>query len=661
MIDSTSAFVYSTIPLYHNAVKSIIFKCAEILMGIFIFKLFSLIAARSKQFTAYLMFTEDYIQRTLYITSRGFSRAAFVVLFFSLLNIVVSLYGTLLWALDSPGYIFQASNATISDYEDQRNVNPPYIIQLSLAPDALPDADSRLPQIIGADLLHTGINYTLTGQVDNYHPPKVVAPTQQDGVGARIWLDSDGLSVSADSYSALPKNSKIRDEVFPGTCITFNNGAASWNCTFSNVFSLDIVGIVVGRPEVHWNDETDKAYDTRYILPNRVDNIWISSGAGGGSAMMNQVFTVTRKTRRHTFSQSTFKATMLASGDSLFDKNEVTDLVERTWSPNITERTNPLIGQIVDGMMGAQARNKSFQFGGNNPSNDNMSVAQSNWGMYKVLSGGTSGIPMYSLISITTTNITLIRSETIDKAPIPYQKCDRTNFQNEAFGGKVTRTDCEASKDSDGSAGFFGQVDTAAVMIAQGLGDGRSNLSAASLDDDVLNWVNNKADALESLLIARAYAVSIDPSLVQITVDKIMVAMSYLQLYLSCFALFLAIILWLGLMIFADAHWASSLLANLINTTSEPKKNKPGYITRAPEVTLQSGGQTKKSLAIDGMPVTLYHAVPPMQQRMASPAPYGEEGKSYMETGVHPVGYNDPTAGRQGPMAGYAPVYPNTR
>jgi hypothetical protein len=658
MIESTSSFIYSTIPLYHNAIKSIIFKCAEILMGIFIFKLFSLIAARSNQFTAYLMFTEDYIQRTLYITSRGFSRAAIVVLLFSLLNIVVSLYGTLLWALDSPGYIFQASNATISDYEDQRNVNPPYIVQLSLAPDALPDTDSRLAQIIGADLLHTGLNYTLTGHVNNYELPKVVAPTQQDGVGARIWLDNNGLSVSPDGYAMLAIETKIDGEVFPTKCVGFNNGAASWNCTFSNVFSLGIVGLVAGRPEVHWNDATDKVFDTRYILPNRVDNIWISFGAGGGSALMNQIFTVTRKTRRHTFSQSTFKATMLASGSSLFDRKEVTDLVERTWSPNITERTNPLIGQIVDGMMGAQARNKSFHVGGNVASNENKSVSQNNWGMYTVESNGNA---VYSLISITTTNITLIRSETIDEAPIPYQKCDRTNFQNEAFGGKVTRTDCEAAKGSDGKEGFFGQVDTAAVMIAQGLGDGRSNLSAASLDDDVLNWVVNKSDAIESLLIARAYAVSIDPSLVQITVDKIMVAMSYLQLYLSCFALFLAIILWLGLMIFAEAHWASSLLANLMNTTSEPKKNKPGYITRAPEVTLQSAGEKKKFLAVDGMPVTLYHPVPPVQQRMASPSPYGEEGKSYMETGVYPVGYNNPAVGREGLPTGYAPVYPNTR
>jgi hypothetical protein len=627
-------------------------------MGIFVFKLFSLIAARSNQFTSYLMFTEDYIQRTLYITSRGLSRAGLVVLVFSLVNIVLSLYGTLLWALDSPGYIFQSSNATITDYQDQRNTNPPYIVQLSLEPSTLQDTVQRLPQIIGADLFNPGLNYSLTGLVTNNERPEAVAPPTYKGYGARIWLDEDGFSVSADTLAMIPPDRTIDDKVFPDTCYLFENGSAAWNCTFSNVFSIGIVGIVTGKPEVHWDDATDRVGDTRYIVPNRADNIWLSLGAGGGSAVMNQIFSVTKKQRRHTFSQSTVKSTMLASAGVMFDKDEVTDLVQRTWSFDETERKNPLIGRIANQMISAQSRNLSYEYGGNAVDNDNRSIAQSNWGMYTVENEGKA---MYSLISITTTNITLIRSETIPKAPEPFQKCDRANFQNEAFGGKVIRTDCEASVASDGKLGFFGQVDTAAVVVAHGLGDGRSNISSKSLDNDVFTALGENSETMENLLVARAYAVSIDASAVQITVDKLMVAMSYLQLALSCLALLLAFVLWLGLLIFADAHWASSLMANLINTTSEPDKTKPGYMTRTPDVTLQSGGQKKKSLAVNGMPVTLYHAVPPAQQRMASPAPYGEEGKSYMETGVYPVGYNNPAAGREGMPTGYAPVYPNTR
>ncbi|KAM0354833.1 hypothetical protein ACHAPU_000660 [Fusarium lateritium] len=625
-------------------------------MGIFIFKLFSLIAARSNQFTAYLMFTEDYIQRMLYITSRGFSRAALVVLLFSLLNIGLSLYGTLLWALDSPGYIFQTSNTTVFQYEDQRNVNPPYIVQLSIDPDSLPDTSQRLPQIVGADLLHTGVNYTLTGQVDNNNPPEVVPPTRREDMGARIWLDEDGFSVSPDTYVMIPINQTIEGKKFPETGGTlFDNGVGVWNQTFNNVFSLGFVNGLVGRPEIHWDDETDKLLDSRYITPNRLDNIWFSTGLGGGSAYMNQVFTITKKKRRHTFSQSIFKATMLAAGGANFDQKEVMDFIRRTWSRNETERRDPLVSRIVAGMMSAQDQYLSSNFGLNSMSNDNRSASQSNWGIYRVVSLGK---PMYSLISVTSTNITLIRSETLDEAPEPFQKCDRSNFQNEAYAGKVTRTDCEAANQDRGKPHFFGQVDTAAVMILQGLGYGRSNLSAPSLDDNVMAWLDTNALRIESYLIARAYTVSIDPRLVQIAVEKIMVAMSYLQLYLSCLALFLATILWLGLMIFADAHWESSLMANLINTTSEPNKKKPGYITHAPDVTLQAAGSEKKSLAVDGMPVSLYHPNPPVQQRMASPAPYMGQPKSYMETGVYPVGHND-AAGKEGLLRGYMQAYPN--
>ncbi|KAM0260329.1 hypothetical protein ACHAPA_010305 [Fusarium lateritium] len=600
------------------------------------------------------MFTEDYIQRTLYITSRGLSRAGLVVLVFSIVNIAISLYGTLLWALDSPGYIFQASNATITDYQDQRNTNPPYIVQLSLEPSTLQDTAQRFPQIIGADLFNPGLNYSLTGLVTNNKLPEVVTPPTYEGYGARIWLDDDGFSVSPDTYAILPPNHNLDGKVFSDDCYLFDNGSAAWNCTFSNVFSVGIVGAVTGKPEVHWDYATDQVGDTRYVLPNRADNIWLSFGAGGGSAVMNQIFSVTKKHRRHTFSQSTFKSTMLASAGVMFDKDEVTDLVQRTWSFNETERKNPLIGRIVNHMISAQSRNLSYEYGGNAANDGNRSVAQTNWGMYTVENEGKT---MYSLISITTTNITLIRSETIAKAPEPFEKCDRSNFQNEAFGGKVIRTDCEASVASDGKLGFFGQVDTAAVVVAHGLGDGRSNISAKSLDNDVLTALGENSETLQNLLIARAYAVSIDASAVQITVDKLMVAMSYLQLALSCLALLLAFVLWLGLLVFADAQWASSLLANLINTTSEPNKIKPGYMTRTPDVTLQSGGQKKKSLAVNGMPVILHHAVPPAQQGMISPVPYGEEAKSYMETGVYPVGYNEPAAG----TGGYTQVYPNTR
>lgn len=82
--------------------------------------------------------------------------------------------------------------------------------------------------------------------------------------------------------------------------------------------------------------------------------------------------------------------------------------------------------------------------------------------------------------------MTLIRSETIDNSPSPLEKFDQGSFQNEACGGKVTQTDCAASKVDNDSNKFFGQVDTAAVLIAYRLGNGRSNVSSESLNEAVL-------------------------------------------------------------------------------------------------------------------------------------------------------------------------------
>ncbi|CAF3456862.1 unnamed protein product [Fusarium graminearum] len=645
MLESSISFIKSSVPVYHNAVKSIIFKCAELLMGIFIYKLFSLIAARSNQFTSYLMFTEDYIQRTLYISSRGLSRAGLVVLAFSLLNIVLSLYGTLLWALDAPGYIFKATEATIADYADQRNDNPPYIVQMSLDPSTIDDTTQRLSQIIGSDLFHPGLNYTLTGKVSNKNgAPEVVPQTGPTNSGARIWLDDDGLSVSIDVSLIYSANPSLDDESYVVNTTTGSDYNV-WENTFDNVFSTEFIATVAGKPEVHWDTASDRIADSRYILPNRYDNIWFSFGGGGGSGLMNQVFTVTKGKRRHTFFQSTFKTTMLTTAGVDVAKEEVSDLVERAGHLDQDDKMLLSSGRIVDNMMNAQRKNMSYHYGLNTVSNNKRSTLQNTWGFYTLTSNGRS---MFSLIRITSTNMTLIRSENISKAPEPQEKCQLANSQDEAYGGQPGRSDCFGHEAVDDPR-FFGLVDTAAVMVAHDLGDGRSNLSSESLDNNALTWIRDNAHTMESLLVSRAYSVGIDPSLVYISVEKLIVAVSYLQLALSCLALLMAIVLWLALMIFADAHWASSLLANLIHTTTETGGAKPGYMMRDPSVTLQPMGK-RKLLAVKGGQVTL----------CSPPSVYGEqttgyvdETKNHMTAEGYPVNYVQPHNGEERLMAGY--------
>ncbi|RGP76887.1 hypothetical protein FLONG3_4970 [Fusarium longipes] len=649
MLETGISFIKSSIPVYHNAVKSIIFKCAELLMGIFIYKLFSLIAARSNLFTSYLMFTEDYIQRTLYISTRCLSRAGLVVLAFSLLNMVLSLYGTLLWALDAPGYILKASNATIADYPDQRNENPPYIVQLSLDTDTLDDTTKRLPQTIGSDLFHPGLNYTLTGQVSNRDgAPNVVPRTGPANAGARIWLDDEGLSVSIDTSLVYSANPIMNDDVYRVNT-TDGDGYTVWNSTFENVFSVGFVANIAGKPEVHWDTASDRIAESRYILPNRYDNIWYSFGAGGGSGLMNQVFTVTKGERRHSFFQSTFKTTMLTNAGVPFAKREISDFVERMGHLDQVDKRVPSASHIVDMMMNAQSEGMSYHYGLNTVATSKKSTLQNTWGFYTVSSSNDRD--QYTIIVLTSTNMTLIRSEDIPRAPEPQQKCEKANFQDEAYGGKFGRSDCLGHKPVDDPK-FFGLVDTSAVMIAHNLGDGRSNISSKSLDNNALTWIKDNAETMESLLVARAYSVSIDPSLVTISVDKLVVAMSYLQVALSCLAFVMAVILWLALMIFADAHWASSLLANLVSSTAENSSSKPGYIMRDPQVTLQSV-EEKKLLALKGRLVTLYAPVSVSGEHSTISGGHVNDAKGHMTTGGYPVTYTQPYTGRESLMGGF--------
>ena len=589
MIDSSSSFVASSIPLLHNAVKSVIFKAAELFMALFVLKGLSLVASRSSQFTSYLMFSEDYIQRFLFFRSRGFSRAGVIVLLFTILHFLASLYGTLLWALDSPGYIFSKSNTTVAEYQHLRKADPPYIVQLHLDREKLKSAEQSLAQVVGSDLFKPGLNYTLTGEVRR-GTPQALAPTRQHEVGARIWLDSDGFSVSADSAAMIP-NVTAGGPEFP-LCIYYGQRSMKWNCTFNNTFSLTMFQRVVGKPEVHWDDQSDLNLGSTYVNPNRVDNIWAAIGGGGGSATMMQVFTVTKGKRRHTFVEFALKATMLTRAGVPFAMQEVQDLVRRTAGTDETERNNPILGRIVGGMMNAQSQNLSYQFGFNAVDNANLSVVQSNWA-YFTATNTNSGEDLYSVISLSSTNITLIRSETVDSLPTPFEGCDNGQFQNEGFGGRVTQTDCATPKIDTNSTGFLGQVDTAAVLITYGLGSGRSNVSSESLDDTILSWIWNTSTTIESLLIARGYAVSVDPALVSITVDKLVVAMSSLQLLLSILAAVLGLAAWGFLATWVPAPWSNTFLSSLLHSLSEQRgsTSKPGYVVKPPNIEWSMGAE----------------------------------------------------------------------
>jgi len=596
MLLPTSPFLSSAIILPNNAVKAIIFRFAEFLLALAVFKIFSLIAATANLFTPYLMFAEDYIQRLLYLISRRLSSSSILVLGFTLFYVLAELFGTLLWALDSPGYVIQPRAASALDVKSALLSDPAYIVTLTSNGSNLAPLDDGLARSIGVSLFNATLNFTLTGKVDRGER-RVVQPTRP-WVGGRIWLDDDGFSVSPDTAAmVLLKAGGNASETGASGCppdYIYTGSNWAWNCTFDNDYVPTVLDSVVGRPEVHWDDISDSAknYDSRYIKPRRLDNIWANLGKGGGTLAMKQMFTVTKGTNRHVFMETTFRSSMVEHPWAPFSSSDIEDMLKRTY-PNVeTEPRDALLGNLLSSITKAQSQKMSFTAGINEASK--FTTTQTLWEYLIPMSPKTSdspgGEPIFSLFRVVTTNITLVRSDNVDAAPTPIETCE-FSYQNQAYGGKVKDTDCIEGEPKDYDMHFFGQVDTSAVLLQYGLGDGRSNISSKALDQSAWEWFQRNSDRVDGLLLARGFIVSISPSLVTIELGILQVAVSGLQLLLVGLAVVLFGVSWLALNVLGGGHWSNSFLSNVVSTTYRTKGNsqlrEPGYMHKPPEIQLR--------------------------------------------------------------------------
>src|SRR5262249_33952526 len=152
MISTTSGFLSSTLSVSHNAVKSLFFRLAEILFALAIWKFFSLCAAKRGAFTSYLMFAEGIAQKAFYIRSRSSSGNGLFLLIFMIVYTAAKLYGTLLWALDAPGFVAQTEKVTAASLSSSLVDDPGYIILLKAKADNPDSLTKDMPGIIGVNL-----------------------------------------------------------------------------------------------------------------------------------------------------------------------------------------------------------------------------------------------------------------------------------------------------------------------------------------------------------------------------------------------------------------------------------------------------------------------------------------------------------------------------
>ena len=191
-------FLVSRFPVLQNAIKNLLFRGATIILTVVFYRFFAFLAFRKGDYTSFLMFAEDLIQKFLFVLSRKFNRQAVLVTSFAGLTFAAGFYDTLLWAMDSPGYVIKSKPVNAEVLTEHMVAAPSYITFVSN-----PERDLNkvnLQAIFGANLYSPGFNFTLPGIIDPGTPEPIapLEPLFPTVISPRIWLDSTGFAVGLD-------------------------------------------------------------------------------------------------------------------------------------------------------------------------------------------------------------------------------------------------------------------------------------------------------------------------------------------------------------------------------------------------------------------------------------------------------------------------------
>jgi hypothetical protein len=617
------SFSLSVLPVHQNAIKNILFRLSAILLQFCIYKLFSFLAFKSSAYTSFLMFAEDIVQKLLFVSSRGFtSRHALLVVAFTALFTAGGLYDTLLWALDNPGFVIRSTIVPASSVASQLLSNPSYIIFANTVPPSTSDLD----ELMSANLFKPGFNFSFPSLISppGTHTRTTVPPALplSKAGGPRIWLDTSGFSVGVDQAVAITGSSQ-----FDCTPRVLSTTQQMWKCPLNNSLALNLANHPAGLPQIWWEGTTgslDEYMASDYLSPNRRDNPWQSLGIGGDTVLMKQVFTVTKSQRRHTFLETVFKISMLSQAPSTtLDPGEITDLIRRAWALNASQEITPDIQVFASQIISAQTNGTSLTFGAFLQSSDYTVLSS----VFELLSPLNPSLlttntseppppPLYTILRITSTNITLLFSETLSSPITSFSPSCNLSSTNLATGGQVRSSTCYKSSlasSAQNNGSFHGQLDTSSTLILSDvLGTGSSDRSAIALNQTSVDWFRLQESRIDAQLVARGLVQGGDRETVGVEVKRTEAALSYLQLVLVLLPVVLAGWAWVVMKVGANKGggcFGNSFLAAVVSTaTHHPAsshrdggekegsgglRREVGYLHDPPEIRiLTTEGQT---------------------------------------------------------------------
>jgi hypothetical protein len=312
---------------------------------------------------------------------------------------------------------------------------------------------------------------------------------------------------------------------------------------------------------------------------------------------MKQMFTVTKGLRKHTFLQTTFKATMIAYAPMVFSDADVADFITRLWG-NSSQATSPVLQTLVDRVLEAQNNKTSLTFGVFTQKDEGTVVSYSTEYLYII--NTVSGRPIYAAMRFASTVITLVDSETLLNEPSPLTSCNGS-ATNLAIGGVVRTMSClpaPVGSKTPSQPQFLGQLDTMSVVIINDiLGDGTQSTSAVALNKDGVDWYKARDLQIDHLLASRGLIMDGRGSAVAVDVQRNEAAISYFQLVLIILPIFLTLIVCGMTFKKPMSYYQNSFLAAVFatarvtgTTSDEPDCKKVGYMRSPPEIVLKTKG-----------------------------------------------------------------------
>lgn len=613
---AATPFYSSTLTVRDNTVKNVIFKAAAILIQFFLARIFAFVAFKLQDYTSYVMFSETLLQNIYFAVSRRFNTQAWIVLSFAVLAVASGFYDTLLWALDSPGYITKHSPTPASSLTLNLLQNPAYITFIGNPSHQVNDID--VEQAISANLFKTGFNFSLD-RIPNLGPKEIVPPPNNStSEPIRIWLDKDGFSVALDELYTVTMVS---------VCLprAFDDSTQVWNCKLNSTESTSMINNRLGDVRISWYGK-----NTDLLSADRRDNPWQSLATGGDTTVMKQVFTVTKGRRRHTFLETVFKATMVTRSPP-FDEDDVTDLIRRTWSDPSQPMDNATRA-LVDMTLNAQ-RNRTSFISGINTKRPQTVLSSS----IELLDSKPVDKLLFTLLRINSVNITLIQSEDLSVAPEPFEPCD-VSSTNIATGGRVQHSTCYKSVDNTRDNAFMGQIDTSSVVIFSNVvGDGASSKASISFNQTGYEWLKSQEGRVDDLLIARGVLLGGNKDIVSVTVLHNVAAISYLQLLLTVLPLVLAILAFALTELSQMSFYLNSFFAAIVTTTRPSSSRRPTRVSKLstlrhpPEMILASQEDGHPVIETSDGGVYVRRGSPPSLPSIASERPIKSETQILME------------------------------